>query len=81
MITIDLSERSTWRGAAMAVAGAGGLYLIIPEILEISHAASSAQLEFALAKVTALASAIGLAGQTASGLIGIMFSDKGQSDV
>lgn len=81
MITIDLSERSTWRGAAMAVAGAGGLYLIIPEILEISHAASSAQLEFALAKVTALATAIGLAGQMASGLIGIMFSDKGQSDV
>lgn len=80
MITIDLSERSTWRGAAMAVAGAGGLYLIIPEILQISHAASSAQLEFALAKVTALASAIGLAGQTASGLIGVMFSDKGQSD-
>lgn len=81
MITIDLSERSTWRGAAMAVAGAGGLYLIIPEILEISRAASSAQLEFALAKVTALATAIGLAGQMASGLIGIMFSDKGQSDV
>lgn len=80
MITIDLSERSTWRGAAMAVAGAGGLYLIIPEILQISHAASSAQLEFALAKVTALASAIGLAGQMASGLIGVMFSDKGQSD-
>jgi hypothetical protein len=80
VITIDLSERSTWRGAAMAVAGAGGLYLIIPEILQISHAASSAQLEFALAKVTALASAIGLAGQTASGLIGVMFSDKGQSD-
>lgn len=80
MITIDLSERSTWRGAAMAVAGAGGLYLIIPEILQISHAASSEQLEFALAKVTALASAIGLAGQTASGLIGVMFSDNVEVD-
>ena len=76
MISINLSERSTWRGAAMAAAGAGGLYLIIPEIVAISQAASSAQLEFSLAKVTALASAVGLAGQTASGLIGVMFSDN-----
>lgn len=81
MITIDLSERSTWRGAAMVAAGAGGLWLIVPEILAISHAASSTQLEFALSKVTALATAIGLAGQTASGLIGVMFSDQGKSDV
>lgn len=81
MITIDLSERSTWRGAAMAVAGAGGLYLIVPEIMAISQAESSAQLGFALEKVTALASGIGLAGQTVSGLIGVMFSDQGKSDV
>jgi hypothetical protein len=81
MITIDLSERSTWRGAVMAVAGAGGLYLIIPEIMAISQAESSAQLGFALEKVTALASGIGLAGQTASGLIGMLFGDKGKSDV
>jgi hypothetical protein len=79
MITIDLSERSTWRGAIMAVAGAGGLYLIIPEILAISQAESSAQIGFAVEKVTALASGIGLAGQTASGLIGMLFGDKGES--
>ena len=74
--------RSSWlqhkidRDKAERAAGAGGLYLIIPEIVAISQAASSAQLEFSLAKVTALASAVGLAGQTASGLIGVMFSDK-----
>lgn len=60
----------------MFVAGAGGLYLIVPEILAISHAESSAQIGFAIEKVTALASGIGLAGQTASGLIGMLFGDK-----
>lgn len=80
MITIDLSDGSTWRGAVMAATGAVGLYLIIPEIIAISNAESSAQIGFALEKVTALASGIGLAGQTASGLIGMLFSDKGKQN-
>ena len=75
MITIDLSDGSTWRGAVMAATGAVGLYLIA-----ISNAESSAQIGFALEKVTALASGIGLAGQTASGLIGMLFSDKGKQN-
>lgn len=81
MIKVDFSERSTWRGVTMIVAGLAGLYLIGPEIVAISKTTDSAQLQFVLSKVTALATAIGLAGQTASGLIGIIFSDKGQGNV
>lgn len=77
MISIDLKERSTWRGIAMAIAGGFGLYYIGPEISALSTATTTEQVQFLALKSTAIATAIGLAGQTASGLIGIIFSDKG----
>lgn len=75
MIAIDMKEPSTWRGIAMSIAGAAGLWYIAPEIGALSKATTADQVQFFLSKATALATAIGLAGQTASGLIGILFSD------
>lgn len=77
MIAIDLKERSTWRGIATAIAGSAGLYYIGPEVAALSAATTTEQVQFIALKSTAIATAIGLAGQTASGLIGVIFSDKG----
>jgi hypothetical protein len=76
MIQIELSQPSTWRGVFMAMAGLSGLWYIAPEISALSKAATPEQVQFFLGKATALATAIGLAGQTASGMIGIIFSDN-----
>lgn len=81
MIQIDINQPSTWRGAAMTLAGAAGLWYIAPEISALSQATTADQVQFFLGKATALATAIGLAGQTASGFIGILFSDKGAANV
>lgn len=76
MISIDLKERSTWRGIAMVIAGGFGMYYIGPEIAALSAATTAEQVQFLTLKSTAVATAVGLAGQTVSGLIGIIFSDK-----
>ena len=76
MISIDLKERSTWRGIAMVIAGGFGMYYIGPEIAALSAATTTEQVQFLTLKSTAVATAVGLAGQTVSGLIGIIFSDK-----
>jgi hypothetical protein len=76
MIFIDFLQPSTWRGIVMAASGIAGLYFIVPEIMALSASSTPEQVQFFLSKTTALASAIGLAGQTASGLIGTIFSDK-----
>ncbi|MBK7544098.1 MAG: hypothetical protein IPI57_20670 [Candidatus Competibacteraceae bacterium] len=76
MISVDFTQPSTWRGVVMAVTGIAGLYYIGPEISALSASSTPDQVQFFLSKTTALASAIGLAGQTASGLIGTIFSDK-----
>ncbi len=76
MIKIDISQPSTWRGAVMAVAGFAGLWYIAPEISALSKATTAEQVGFFLSKASALATAIGLAGQTMSGLIGLLFIDK-----
>lgn len=81
MIQIDINQPSTWRGAVMTLAGAAGLWYIAPEISALSKATTAEQVGFFLSKASALATAIGLAGQTASGLIGILFSDKEVSNV
>lgn len=81
MIQIDFSQPSTWRGSAMTLAGAAGLWYIAPEIQALSQATTADQVQFFLSKTTALATAIGLAGQTASGLVGVLFSDKGKTNV
>lgn len=81
MIKIDWSEKSTWRGAAMFVAGTIGFVLLVPVVIEIFNATSSEQVKFALEKSTAIAGACMSVGQTVSGLIGIIFSDKGQVNV
>ena len=76
MISIDMKERSTWRGIAMVIAGGFGMYYIGPEIAALSAATTTEQVQFLTLKSTAVATAVGLAGQTVSGLIGIIFSDK-----
>lgn len=76
MISINLSERSTWRGAVRIVAGSIGLCLLVPVVIEIANATSPEQIKFALTKATAFASAPGLVGETISGIIGFLFSDK-----
>lgn len=76
MISIDIKERSTWRGAVMAVTGLFALGFLAPTIFEMFGATSQEHLQLLILKSTAIASAIGLAGQTASGLIGTLFSDK-----
>ncbi len=81
MIQIDILQPSTWRGSVMTLAGAAGIWYIAPEIQALSHATTTDQVQFLLSKTTAMATAIGLAGQTASGLIGILFSDKGSTNV
>lgn len=60
----------------MAWAGAAGLWYISPEISALAKATTADQVQFFLGKATALATAIGLVGQTASGLIGILFDDN-----
>lgn len=76
MIFVDFTQPSTWRGIVMVASGIAGLYFIGPEIVALSASSTPDQVQFFLSKATALASAIGLAGQTASGLIGTIFSDK-----
>jgi hypothetical protein len=76
MISVDFTQPSTWRGIVMAASGVVGLYFIGPEIAALSASSTPDQVQFFLSKTTALASAIGLAGQTASGLIGTIFNDK-----
>ena len=76
MININLSERSTWRGMVRIVAGSVGLCLLVPVAIEIAQATSPDQIKFALTKATAFASASGLVGETITGLIGFLFSDK-----
>ena len=77
MVKINFSQPSTWRGIVMALAGCAGLYLMAPEIAALSASSTIEQVQFFLAKTTALATGIGLVGQTISGLIGTIFSDKG----
>lgn len=77
MVKIDFSQSSTWRGIVMALAGCVGLYLMAPDIVALSASSTTEQVQFFLAKTTALATSIGLVGQTISGLIGTIFSDKG----
>lgn len=76
MINIDITQPSTWRGTVMALAGGAGLWYISPEIAALAAATTTDQVQFHLSKATALATAIGLSGQTASGVIGMIFSDK-----
>lgn len=76
MISVDFSQPSTWRGIAMAGAGIAGGWYMLPEIQSLSSASTPDQVQFFLSKTTALATAIGLFGQTVSGLIGILFNDK-----
>lgn len=77
MISVDFRERSTWRGIVMAVTGLLALGLISPIIVEMFNATTTEHLQFLGLKSTIIGAAIGLTGQTASGLIGIVFSDKG----
>lgn len=60
----------------MAGAGIAGGWYMLPEIQSLSSASTPDQVQFFLSKTTALATAISLFGQTVSGLIGILFSDK-----
>lgn len=81
MLRIDLTQPSTWRGIVMAASGIAGLYYIGPEISALSASSTPDQVQFLLSKTTALASAIGLAGQAASGLIGTLFAEKESKNV
>lgn len=76
MISVDFSQPSTWRGIAMAGAGFAGLWYLLPEINAIYEAVTNEQLQFHGKKIETLAMAIGLAGQTISGLVGVLFNDK-----
>lgn len=76
MISIDIKERSTWRGIVMALTGLIALGCLAPTIFEMFGATSQEHLQLLILKSTAITSAIGLAGQTASGLIGTLFTDK-----
>lgn len=77
MISIDIKERSTWRGIVMAVTGLLALGFLLPIIVEMFDATTTEHLQFLGLKSTIIGAAIGLTGQTVSGLIGIIFSDKG----
>lgn len=76
MFSINLSERSTWRGIVMAITGLFALGLITPIIFDMFEATTTEHLQFLGLKSTIIGAAIGLAGQTVSGLIGIVFGDK-----
>lgn len=81
MISIDIKERSTWRGIIMVVTGIIALGFLAPIIFEMFNATSQEHLQLLIMKSTAIASAIGLIGQTVSGLIGTLFADKaGKND-
>lgn len=77
MISIDIKERSTWRGIVMVVTGLSALGFLSPIIVEMFNATTTEHLQFLGLKSTIIGAAIGLTGQTVSGLIGIIFSDKG----
>lgn len=77
MVSIDFKERSTWRGIIMAITGLLALSLILPIIVEMFNATTTEHLQFLGLKSTIIGAAIGLTGQTVSGLIGLIFSDKG----
>lgn len=77
MISIDIKERSTWRGIVMAVTGLLALGFLLPIIVEMFDATTTEHLQFLGLKSTIIGAAIGLTGQTVSGLIGIIFNDKG----
>ena len=77
MLSVDLSQPSTWRGVAMLLAGAIATWLIAPEIAAIRVAIDLEQVQFASTKALALGTACSALGQIASGLIGVLFSDKG----
>ena len=76
MISINLSERSTWRGIVMAITGLFALGFIVPIILSMFDATTTEHLQFLALKSTVIGSAISLTGSTLSGLIGILFADK-----
>lgn len=76
MISINLSERSTWRGIVMAITGLFALGFIVPIIFEMLESTTNEHLQFLALKSTIIGSAIGLIGSTLSGLIGILFADK-----
>lgn len=77
MISVDFKERSTWRGVVMSVTGLFALSLTLPIIVEMFNATTTEHLQFLGLKSTIIGAAIGLTGQTVSGLIGIIFNDKG----
>lgn len=77
MISIDIKERSTWRGIVMAITGLLALGFLLPIIVEMFDATTTEHLQFLGLKSTIIGTAIGLTGQTVSGLIGLIFSDKG----
>ncbi len=76
MISVDFRECSTWRGVVMAVTGLTALGLILPIIYYMYGATTTEHLQFLALKSTTIGAAIGLAGSTISGLIGVIFSDK-----
>lgn len=76
MISIDIKERSTWRGIVMAITGLLALGFLLPIIVEMFDATTTEHLQFLGLKSTIIGAAIGLTGQTVSGLIGLIFSDK-----
>lgn len=76
MISINLSERSTWRGIVMAITSLFALGFIVPIIFSMFDATTTEHLQFLALKSTIIGSAIGLTGSTLSGLIGILFADK-----